>query len=123
MRLGAVPLPEPRGEGEDRQPRKGDNAEISAELFLSLKTVQNHVSNVLHKLGVADRAQAALRAREAGLGREGGFRGSGDRSTDASGLTGCFRDAPICVNPARGESRRPGGWRDPLFARPLCIEG
>lgn len=46
------------------------NAEISQELFLSLKTVQNHVSNVLRKLRVADRAQAAIRAREAGLGRE-----------------------------------------------------
>lgn len=72
MRLGAVPLPEPRGKGGDLQPRKGDNAEISAELFLTLKTVQNHVSNVLRKLRVADRSQAALRAREAGLGREGG---------------------------------------------------
>jgi len=44
------------------------NAEISEELFLSLKTVQNHVSNIFRKLRVADRAQAAIRAREAGLG-------------------------------------------------------
>ncbi len=44
------------------------NAEISAELFLSLKTVQNHVSNIFRKLQVADRVQAAIRAREAGLG-------------------------------------------------------
>ena len=44
------------------------NAEISSELFLSLKTVQNHVSNIFRKLQVADRAQAAIRAREAGLG-------------------------------------------------------
>jgi DNA-binding NarL/FixJ family response regulator len=44
------------------------NAEIADELVLSLKTVRNHVSNVLAKLQVADRAQAALRAREAGLG-------------------------------------------------------
>ena len=48
------------------------NAEISAELFLSLKTVQNHVSNVLRKLRVADRTQAAILAREAGFGREDG---------------------------------------------------
>jgi DNA-binding NarL/FixJ family response regulator len=47
-----------------------NNAEISAELFLSLKTVQNHVSNIFRKLQVADRTQAAIRAREAGLGRE-----------------------------------------------------
>jgi len=44
------------------------NDEIAATLFLSLKTVRNHVSNVFSKLQVADRAQAAIRAREAGLG-------------------------------------------------------
>jgi DNA-binding NarL/FixJ family response regulator len=44
------------------------NAEISSELVLSLKTVQNHVSNIFRKLRVADRAQAVIRAREAGLG-------------------------------------------------------
>jgi DNA-binding NarL/FixJ family response regulator len=44
------------------------NAEIAAKLVLSLKTVQNHVSNILNKLQVADRVQAAIRAREAGLG-------------------------------------------------------
>ena len=44
------------------------NAEVSTDLFLSLKTVQNHVSNIFRKLQVADRAQAAIRAREAGLG-------------------------------------------------------
>jgi DNA-binding NarL/FixJ family response regulator len=35
---------------------------------LTLKTVRNHVSNIFSKLQVADRAQAVLRAREAGLG-------------------------------------------------------
>lgn len=45
-----------------------DNAEIASRLSLSLKTVQNHVSNIFRKLRVADRVQAALRAREAGLG-------------------------------------------------------
>lgn len=48
--------------------RGASNAEISAELFLSVKTVQNHVSNIFRKLQVADRVQAAIRAREAGLG-------------------------------------------------------
>lgn len=43
------------------------NSQIAATLDLSLKTVQNHVSNILNKLQVADRAQAILRAREAGL--------------------------------------------------------
>lgn len=44
------------------------NAEIAAQLALSLKTVRNHVSNIFSKLQVADRARAIIRAREAGLG-------------------------------------------------------
>ena len=48
------------------------NQEISRQLFVSLKTVRNHVSNILIKLQVADRAQAVIRARDAGMGRDGG---------------------------------------------------
>ncbi len=44
------------------------NTEIAEKLVLSPKTVRNHVSNLLGKLQVADRAEAILRAREAGLG-------------------------------------------------------
>lgn len=44
------------------------NAEIADKLVISMKTVRNHVSNIFSKLQVADRAQAAIRAREAGLG-------------------------------------------------------
>ncbi|HEY8477380.1 MAG TPA: LuxR C-terminal-related transcriptional regulator, partial [Chloroflexota bacterium] len=44
------------------------NPEIARQLAVSLKTVQNHVSNICSKLQVADRTQAILRAREAGLG-------------------------------------------------------
>ena len=44
------------------------NADIAARLQLSQKTVRNHVSNILTKLQVADRAQAIVRARDAGLG-------------------------------------------------------
>ena len=46
------------------------NQEISRQLFVSLKTVRNHVSNILLKLQVSDRAQAVIRAREAGMGRD-----------------------------------------------------
>nr|WP_271212882.1 response regulator transcription factor [Rhodococcus wratislaviensis]GLK39666.1 DNA-binding response regulator [Rhodococcus wratislaviensis] len=45
-----------------------DNASISRRLVLSPKTVRNHVSNVLAKLGVPDRPAAIVRARDAGLG-------------------------------------------------------
>lgn len=45
------------------------NPEIANRLTLSQKTVRNHVSNIFAKLQVADRAQAIIRAREAGLGR------------------------------------------------------
>jgi len=44
------------------------NAEIAATLFLSQKTVRNYVSGILAKLQVADRAEARLLARAAGLG-------------------------------------------------------
>lgn len=44
------------------------NPEIADRLYLSPKTVRNHVSNILHKLQVADRTGAIIRAREAGLG-------------------------------------------------------
>jgi DNA-binding NarL/FixJ family response regulator len=44
------------------------NAEIARLLSLSPKTVANYVSNILHKLQVADRKEAMMRAREAGLG-------------------------------------------------------
>jgi DNA-binding NarL/FixJ family response regulator len=47
------------------------NAEIASALTLSLKTVRNHVSNVLTKLRVPGRAQAIVKAREAGLAGPG----------------------------------------------------
>jgi DNA-binding NarL/FixJ family response regulator len=43
------------------------NAAIAQRLYLSQKTVRNHVSNVLTKLQVGDRHEAARVAREAGL--------------------------------------------------------
>jgi DNA-binding NarL/FixJ family response regulator len=44
------------------------NTTIAARLRISEKTVRNHVSNIFTKLAVADRAQAIVRARDAGLG-------------------------------------------------------
>ena len=44
------------------------NSAIAVRLGLSPKTVANHLSSIFAKLQVADRAQAILRAREAGLG-------------------------------------------------------
>ena len=44
------------------------NAQIAATLYLSPKTVRNTVSNIFAKLQVADRAEAIIRARDAGLG-------------------------------------------------------
>jgi DNA-binding NarL/FixJ family response regulator len=46
-----------------------DNAEIANRLVLSPKTARNHVSNILSTLQVADRAQAIIHAREAGMGQ------------------------------------------------------
>jgi DNA-binding NarL/FixJ family response regulator len=48
------------------------NTEIAQVLSLSGKTVRNHVSIIFSKLRVADRAQAIVRAREAGLGHRPG---------------------------------------------------
>jgi DNA-binding NarL/FixJ family response regulator len=45
-----------------------NNGAIAGRLFLSPKTVRNHVSNIFAKLQVADRAQAIVAARNAGLG-------------------------------------------------------
>ena len=43
------------------------NKEIASELNLAGGTVKNHMTNILGKLGVLDRTQAALKARELGL--------------------------------------------------------
>ncbi|HCO72786.1 MAG TPA: DNA-binding response regulator, partial [Enterococcus sp.] len=43
------------------------NQEIAEDLFITLKTVKTHVSNILAKLGVEDRTQAAIYAFKHGL--------------------------------------------------------
>lgn len=49
--------------------RGHDNAQIAARLQLSEKTVRNHITSIFEKLQVESRAQAIVRAREAGFGR------------------------------------------------------
>ncbi len=47
--------------------RGATNAEISDALFIGAATVKSHVSNILMKLGLRDRAQAVVFAYESGL--------------------------------------------------------
>jgi DNA-binding NarL/FixJ family response regulator len=74
-RFLAAPRPAPLPELTDRErevlvlvARGLHNGEIARQLVVSPKTVRNHVSNILAKLQVAGRAEAAERARAAGLG-------------------------------------------------------
>lgn len=46
-----------------------NNHEIARQLHVTVKTVSNHISNIFNKLQVVDRAQAIIKAREAGLGK------------------------------------------------------
>ena len=47
--------------------RGATNREIAEQLVISEGTVKNHISNILSRLGLRDRTQAAIYAREAGL--------------------------------------------------------
>ena len=50
------------------------NTEIARRMSIAPKTVANHVSAIFSKLQVADRNQAIVIARDAGLGRPGPVR-------------------------------------------------
>jgi DNA-binding NarL/FixJ family response regulator len=45
-----------------------NNSQIAEQLVISNKTVRNHITSIFSKLQVADRAQAIIKARDAGLG-------------------------------------------------------
>jgi DNA-binding NarL/FixJ family response regulator len=47
--------------------RGATNREIAGHLYLSEGTVKNHISRILHRLGLRDRTQAAVYARDHGL--------------------------------------------------------
>lgn len=80
--LHAPPPNAPRSAFDELTPREREilellargnsNPEIADALYLSPKTVSNHISNVLAKLQAADRAKLMLMALEAGLGRDRG---------------------------------------------------
>ena len=65
------PLAEPLSERELEVLRLvaqgASNKEIAAALFIAEGTAKNHLTNILGKLGVTDRTQAALKAKELGL--------------------------------------------------------
>jgi DNA-binding NarL/FixJ family response regulator len=52
--------------------RGESNTVIAKRLVLSPKTIRNHISNIFAKLQIADRSQAIVLARRAGLGLDGG---------------------------------------------------
>ena len=77
VRAGPQALSRPFPELSDRETAVLDllagglsNIAIAAQLHLSHQTVRNYVSSIFTKLGAADRADAIIRAREAGLGRD-----------------------------------------------------
>ena len=78
------------------------NAEVAARLFISVRTVESHVSSLLRKLGVGDRRELAQLAGEVGeVGDGGAATGCGGAGPGASG-------DPGAAHVVRGPGRRSG---------------
>ncbi len=67
LRLGDLTARE--AEVLDLVARGLDNSAIASQLGVSTKTLRNHITSIFSKLDVASRAQAIVRARDAGLGQ------------------------------------------------------
>jgi hypothetical protein len=67
-RQGAVRRGRPHRVHHRRRPLRADR-QIAAVLGLSEKTVRNHITRIFERLEVVTRAQAIVRARDAGFGR------------------------------------------------------
>lgn len=81
------------------------NAEISARLFISVRTVESHVSSLLRKFGVADRRALAQRAAEAARTAQAAQAAQAVQaaqaaeSAQAAGAAGLARPAPDLPRP------------------------
>ena len=47
-----------------------DNGKIASHLFISPKTIRNHITNLFGKLETKNRSKIIVMAREAGIGHE-----------------------------------------------------
>ena len=91
-----------------------DNAKIAAELHICPKTVKNHISNILMKLQIDNRIQAAVYAVQAGSSRASGGR---------SGRVRAVAEPRQQLAEAREVGVRdvqPLGQLDDLFVPPRC---